>query len=90
MQQEELDLYANQVSITSGTYDILFNFGLQYGPDPKVDRKSVVRVRMSPQHALVMSKVLAKNLTEYQKKAGKINLPPDLCKELGIPMDDWL
>lgn len=88
MQQEGIDVYSNLVSIASGPYDILLDFGLQYGPDPKVDKKSVVRIRMSPQHAVALSKVLTKVLAEYQSRAGTINLPPSLYTELGISGDE--
>jgi hypothetical protein len=86
MQEEGFDVYANQVGFTFSVYDVVLDFGLQ-PTDPKGTRKSVVRVRMSPQHALVMIKLLVKNLNIYQEKMGPILLPEGLYKELGISKD---
>ena len=86
MQEEGLDVYANQVGFSFSVYDVVLDFGLQ-PTEPKGPRKSVVRVRMSPQHALVMTKLLVKNLNMYQAQMGPILLPEGLYKELGISKD---
>jgi hypothetical protein len=86
MQEEGLDVYANQVGFSFSPFDVVLDFGLQ-PTDPKGSRKPVVRVRMSPQHALVMTKLLVKNLNEYQARIGRILLPGELYKELGISED---
>lgn len=86
MQEEGLDVYANQVGFSFSPYDVVLDFGLSPG-DPKGIRKPVVRVRMSPQHALVMAKLLVKNLAMYQAQIGPILLPEGLYKELGISKD---
>ena len=39
---------------------------------------------MSPQLAKVVGRLLVKNMQEYEQKVGKINLPPDILKEMGI------
>ena len=86
MQEEGLDVYSDQVGLSFNAYDIVLDFGL-LPTDPKGSRKPVVRVRMSPQHALVMTKLLVKNLHEYQARIGSISLPDSLYKELNIPKD---
>jgi hypothetical protein len=86
MQEEGLDVYANQVGFSFSPYDVVLDFGLQ-PTDPKLPKKHVVRVRMSPQHALVMTKLLVKNLKMYEAQVGPIILPEGLYKELGISKD---
>ena len=86
MQEEGLDVYANQVVFSFSAYDVVLDFGLM-STDPEGERKAVVRVRMSPQHALVMSKILAKNLNEYEQRIGPISLPDEIYKGLGIRKD---
>ncbi len=84
MQEEGLDLYVNQVGVFFSAYDVVLDFGMT---DPKGERKPIVRVRMSPQHALVMTKLLAKNLDLYQKNIGKLELPDKLYQEINISKD---
>ena len=69
MQEEGLDVYANQVGFSFSPYDVVLDFGL-LPTDPKVTRKSVVRVRMSPQHALVMAKLLVKKCSTRKAPMG--------------------
>jgi hypothetical protein len=39
---------------------------------------------MSPQHAKVFSKLLAKNIDKYEEDIGNIPIAPTLLKELGL------
>lgn len=87
MSEEQAELYVNQVSLTIGPYDVVLDFGLQSRaatPDEKPSTTSLVRVRMSHSHAKVMTKLLAKNLNEYEDKHGKIMVPKEIYDELGI------
>ena len=49
--------------------------------------KTVARVRMSPQHAKIMSLLLRKNVQEYERRIGTIIMPDGLYQELGITDD---
>ena len=87
------ELYTDAVRIGVGTYDFLLELGLQEPVMQTSDKvetpatRVIARVRMSPQHALVMAKLLQKNVDLYEDKVGKINLPPMLYKEFGIADD---
>jgi hypothetical protein len=82
------DLYVDSVRIGIGAYGLVLELGIQGLADtpasevPAIERLALVR--MSPQHALVFAKLLQKNVDLYQEKIGKINLPPDMLKNLGI------
>ena len=52
---------------------------------PPVKRQAVIR--MSPHHALIFSKLLQKNIAAYQEKMGRINLPDELYKQMGLEPD---
>ncbi len=80
------DFYVNSVSFGISVYDVQMNFGVQSGPDSPMEDVAVIR--MSPQHALVMTKMLLKNLQSYEKQVGKINLPQELLEEMGIEEGD--
>src|SRR5437870_9021726 len=54
------DLYTNTVQFMVTPYEVTLVFGLS--SEPNKPPKEIVRLRMSPQHALVMSKLLQKNL----------------------------
>jgi len=43
-----------------------------------------VRIKMSPQHAKIMSLLLRKNVQEYEKRIGTIILPECLYQDLSI------
>jgi hypothetical protein len=79
------DLYTNTVQFMVTPYEVTMVFGLS--SEPNKPPKEIVRLRMSPQHALVMSKLLQKNLLGYRETIGKINLPPRLFQDLGIEVE---
>jgi hypothetical protein len=76
------DLYADALEIGAGAYGLVFRFGL--ATQSPGDQKLVATIRMSPQHALVMYQILKRNLREYEKQVGKINLPDELFDEMGL------
>lgn len=85
---EPPELYADSVRIAMGAYGFAFDFGLGGIADtPESERpptKRVALLRMSPQHALIFSRLLLRNIAEYEKQVGKINLPPKLFQDLGL------
>ena len=80
-----LDVYTNSVQFFVTPYEVTMAFGLV--SEPNKPAEELVRIRMSPQHALVMSKLLQKNLLGYRETVGKINLPPRLYQDLGIEVE---
>ena|SRR3990167_4817218 len=85
------DYYVDSVRIGVGLYTFTFELGLQGLKDTPnsevVPTQSVARVRMSPQHALILSKLLQKNIAAYVEQVGAINIPDRVYKELGISKD---
>ncbi|MEJ2671263.1 MAG: DUF3467 domain-containing protein [Deltaproteobacteria bacterium] len=76
------DFYINNVKILGSLYEFMFTFGLK--SDPKKESENVAIIRMSPQHAKVLAKILTKNVELYEKDIGEIKLPENMVKELGI------
>jgi len=63
-------------------YELFLQFGLKTNPNEEPN--PVVNVRMSPEHAKVMTAFLRKHLKLYEKDIGEIKLLPELVKDLGI------
>lgn len=82
------DFYVDSVRVAFGPYGFVLELGTSGLADtPGSERpptRRIALVRMSPQHALILSKLLAKNMVLYQEKVGKINLPVGLYKELDL------
>lgn len=77
----EHDFYTNAVSFQVSTYEFALTFRLNTAgqrPDP------LVTLRMSPQHAWVMSKLLERNVQAYIEQVGKFSLPEGLLEELNL------
>lgn len=80
-----VDIYANSVQIISTAYDVLFEFSVNtpvgvITPDTQnfaLERSNICRVRMSPQHAKSVLVILLQQVTDYEKKFGKLGLDPD-------------
>ena len=79
------DFYVNQVNMAFSVYDVTFIFGTMPLPGEKdTQLDPIVKIRMSPQHAKVFSKLLAKNIDKYEEDIGNIPIAPTLLKELGL------
>jgi len=60
------------------------------GFDPERKPKSLVTIRMSPEHAKVTAMILKRQLKTYEAQSGiTINLPNELYSKLGLPPEDW-
>ena len=81
-EKEIPDFYINSAFIQASLYEFMFKFGLK--TDQKKDPESIAIIRMSPQHAKVLGKLLVKNVDAYEKDVGEIKLTESLVKELGI------
>ncbi len=81
-EEEVPDFYVNSVRLLTSQYELLLQFGLKTHPEE--DPKSVVNIRMSPQHAKVMTLILKNNIREYEKNIGVINLLPQLISDLKL------
>ncbi|MBI3988515.1 MAG: DUF3467 domain-containing protein [candidate division NC10 bacterium] len=84
-QEQLLDFYSNSVSFQVTAYDVMITFAIT--TEPGKPPKPLVRIRMSPQHALVMAKLFERNMLAYRENIGKINLPPRLYQDLGLEVE---
>jgi len=76
------EYYTDSVNFMTNIYGFTLEFGVMQGQDePPIQR---VRVKMSPQHAKIMSLLLRKNVQEYERRIGTIILPDGLYDDLGI------
>lgn len=75
--------YASGFALTSTPWDFTLRFSLREGDTPK-DVRPVANVMLSPQHALVVARLLTKAVEEYQQRIGQISLPPRLLNDLGL------
>jgi hypothetical protein len=82
------DYYVDAVRIAIGPYGFALELGIQgIGDAPGSEKpltKRLALVRMSPQHAMILSKLLQKNVAEYQSTFGPIVLPDGMFRELGL------
>lgn len=76
------EFYTDSLGMSANLYGFKFDFGL--ATESPGAQRTVATVRMSPQHALVMSKVLGKHLRAYQEEVGPISIPPQLLTELKL------
>jgi len=86
MQDETPDVYANTAQFSIGVYDFTIDFGIQdalKSPSDRPAARTLVRVRMSPQHAAALAKTFAAAVEKYEDQMGKINLPPSVLEEIG-------
>lgn len=79
------ELYANNLRLTVSIHDFTLHFGLS-----DVDRagkeiiKDIVSIKVSPQFAKVISEIFQTNVSRYENKIGKINLPEHTFKEINV------
>jgi hypothetical protein len=76
------EYYTDSVNFMTNIYGFTLEFGMMQAQDDPP--RSLVRIKMSPQHAKIMSLLLRKNVQEYEKRIGTIILPDGLYQDLGI------
>ena len=79
------DLYTNSAQFEFSAFDVTITFGMKKHQDRPVE--DVAIIRMSPQHALAMGKMLMEQLKEYEQQMGKINIPDDVYQK-SVRKDD--
>jgi hypothetical protein len=76
------EYYTDSVNFMTNIYGFTLEFGvMQQQDDPP---RQQVRIKMSPQHAKIMSLLLRKNVQEYERRIGTVILPEGLYNDLGI------
>lgn len=81
---EPFDVYANGLQINSGPWDFTIEFYIKRSADAKESPSLLGHVRMSPQHALILARLLQRQVDMYQEQIGRIVLPPKLYNDLGL------
>jgi hypothetical protein len=81
------EYFTDSVNFMTNIYGITMEFGvMQPNDQPPIPK---ARVKMSPQHAKIMSLLLRKNVQAYERRIGTIILPDQLYRDLGI-VDDMV
>jgi hypothetical protein len=82
------DYYVDAVRIAVGAYGFVLELGAQGIGDTPVSEKPPTKrlavIRMSPQHAMILAKLLQKNVAAYQQNYGPISLPDEMFRTLGL------
>jgi hypothetical protein len=71
-------IYANVVQLTSGPYDLIFDFGFKSPERARAGSAEfdiVARVAMSLSHAKSMIPLLTRQIAEYESRVGPITAP---------------
>ncbi|MGZ4868117.1 MAG: DUF3467 domain-containing protein [Candidatus Angelobacter sp.] len=71
-------VYTNNASMSLTAFDVQFIFGEMVdseGENVTVEKK--VKIAMSPQHAKILTALMVRNIQQYEKQFGTINLTPE-------------
>jgi hypothetical protein len=86
------DVYADSVKFELTAYGVTLELGQtrpsRPGPNAVAQHIPKLRVHMSPQHAKIMAKLFSKHMRAYEEQIGKISLPAELYKDLGVD-EQW-
>jgi hypothetical protein len=85
---EPPEYYVDSVRIRANLYSFVLELGLQGfldapGSEPP-PAKRLALLRMSPQHALVLSRLLQKHVDAYEDRIGKVSIPAEVLHDLGL------
>lgn len=87
------EFYVDQFTVTAGVFGVAMTFALappHPAPGQQVSPKEVARLRMSLEHAKVMTMLLRRQLKRYEEESGApINIPMRVYTGLGISVEDW-
>ena len=96
MEKEIPDIYTDGVQVMVNPFDVILQLTERHpslptqGKQPEA-AKTVAYVRMSLEHAKVLTILLRKVLKQHEdQQKGKIHLHPQVCVGMGIsPEEDW-
>ena len=75
------EFYVNSVSFESSYYDTVLSFAITRQGAPL---RPLVRLRMAPQHELIMLSFLLNHWASYVRTFGEIRVPPEGARILEI------
>ena len=69
-------VYANSIEVGMSVFDVVLILGhVLEASEENITIQQLMKVALSPQHALVFSRLLAENLSQYEKLFGAIPEP---------------
>ena len=82
------EFYIDSYNLALSPYTVILDLAVRQGPE---DVESLVRIRMSPEHAKAMAILFKRAIQDYERLTGvSIALPPELLKEKNIDVEtDW-
>lgn len=85
---EALEVYTDSFLVSASTYTVILHFGMKVAPKTT---KSMVDVRMSPEHAKMMAILFRRTVKEIEATTGQsIALPQSLLESKNINLTtDW-
>ena len=87
------EFYADGFQVTTTPFGVNMTFSLREphpNPTKPVATNDMATVRMSPEHAKIVSMMLIKQIRTYEREAGlTIALPQEVYAQLGIAEEDW-
>jgi hypothetical protein len=88
------EFYINAIKLAMTAFDLTLELGVQEVPavpdapggtmEVQSTMRPTVRIRMSPQYAIVLGKLIDKVMQDYQAKNGYLQLPNEILTKLGI------
>jgi hypothetical protein len=82
------EFYVDSARLAISPFGVVIDLGVTMADETSTSElppvRRVARVRMSPQHALILGRLLNKTMATYQEKVGKLELPADIYKALGL------
>jgi hypothetical protein len=91
-QPQTPDVYADQFIITIALWGASLSF-LKAPPHPAPGQapQAIAQavVRMSLEHAKVMTLIMRRQIKKWERENVEIALPPDALNQMGLSLEDW-
>lgn len=87
------EFYIDQFTVSLGPFGGTMTFGLSPAhPSPAQQQapQEIVRLRMSLEHAKVMTMLLKRQIKAFEEQTGvAINIPRQVYNGMGLSQEDW-
>lgn len=91
-QPQAPDVYADQFIVSTSVWGASLSF-LKMPPHPSPGQAPQpvpqAVVRMSLEHAKVMTMIMRKQLKAWERDNVEVALPPDILNQMGLSLEDW-
>ena len=93
MDTQPPDVYADQFILSTGVWGVAMSF-LKTPPHPTPGHapqpEPQAVIRMSLQHAKIVSMILRRQLKKWERENVDITIPTEVYNQLGLsPLEDW-